>query len=1033
MRWPKWLSFVAGALFLRGFLLWRNELPHRSACSDAQHLAQGGNSTVGGCWSPALYDRAVFLVIDALRFDFVAPLDETSGACGGMHAYHCNRMPKVARALAGRPLQARLYRASADAPTVTMQRVKALATGTLPTFVDIGSSFGSGRVEEDSWLTQAAAVAGGEGALRLIGDDTWASLFPGVLGPAVQGPSPSAFSTFDTKDLDSGDEAVAQHLLPALRALDGGGRQQGAPWRALIAHAPGVDHVGHTHRPDHPLMASKLGAMDDLVDSVVSALDRAPGATLLVVLGDHGMSEDGNHGGATAEEEGTALLAMAFGRPLLRAAAGPPGGSAVPPPTTVSQLDIVPSLSLALGLPIPFNSLGRVFTDWDWGEGGGLRTTAFATLLAAWAQLRFLKAYSVSAGERHAALSPTVALAALEGRFAELLLRHKALEGSSAGAVSEGDWEQQISALGTLCNTIASACRAQWAQFSQPFILLGLLGLGLALGGALWSAGRGEQSESQPRFLATKDKGTQAAAPPSIQQRHLLALALPGIATLTCVGRVWALFTDTFITAEAPLLLALQALLVVPIGASLVQALLPGSPLGSRKVAAFIPLLLALVYCLLALASAGAPWGWVHSSFLSTHRGLVQASLALGAGAAPPVLLPVDALEATTREYWGASLSALLGLASLPLLLSPPALYAVVASFGVYGGGGHSLREVSTSYDHATPLHARYLGVHALTLASLLCVWLHWQGWGGGASHGDGGGRGGGLTPRSALDALLPPLRLALPRAVFLCTALALSFLCLRARLAPSRKATPRLFSALGRTFVASSALLPLSSLLLGPWSPPILALLYCQGLALVLLVLAGTGGRPPLCHLAALPHRAGLASSSPLSFLLLPGHHAIPLHATAMAVGLFTSHAWAATGHTAQFSALSYNAGFLGFDTFNFARSGLLLAANTYGVSHGCLGGALLLWPMCHALAYNGGVEDMGALARARALPGLVAVYALASVIGIATMCAISQRHMMVWAVFAPKLVFEVAGALALALGVAATEALLRASSQRF
>jgi hypothetical protein len=50
----------------------------------------------------------------------------------------------------------RLFRFVADAPTVTMQRLKGLTTGGLPTFIDIGSNFQSSAVQEDSWVSQLA-------------------------------------------------------------------------------------------------------------------------------------------------------------------------------------------------------------------------------------------------------------------------------------------------------------------------------------------------------------------------------------------------------------------------------------------------------------------------------------------------------------------------------------------------------------------------------------------------------------------------------------------------------------------------------------------------------------------------------------------------------------------------------------------------------------------------------------------------------------------------------------------------------------
>lgn len=46
----------------------------------------------------------------------------------------------------------------ADAPTTTTQRLKALATGGLPTFFDVGNSFSAGALTEDNLVDQLAGA-----------------------------------------------------------------------------------------------------------------------------------------------------------------------------------------------------------------------------------------------------------------------------------------------------------------------------------------------------------------------------------------------------------------------------------------------------------------------------------------------------------------------------------------------------------------------------------------------------------------------------------------------------------------------------------------------------------------------------------------------------------------------------------------------------------------------------------------------------------------------------------------------------------
>ena len=130
--------------------------------------------------------------------------------------------------------------------------------------------------------------------------------------------------------------------------------------------------------------------------------------TVVFVLGDHGMTEDGNHGGATPEETGAALLVWSrsgerlLGPDFLRSrqaagegtkkkkkkrerteaeqatgdaggGGGGNGGGVIG--RKVAQIDLVPTISLLLGTPIPFGSLGgvipEVFAGPYYGGGGG--------------------------------------------------------------------------------------------------------------------------------------------------------------------------------------------------------------------------------------------------------------------------------------------------------------------------------------------------------------------------------------------------------------------------------------------------------------------------------------------------------------------------------------------------------------------------------------------------------------------------------------------------------------------------------------
>ena len=122
-------------------------------------------------------------------------------------------------------------------------------------------------------------------------------------------------------------------------------------WDVMILHYLGLDHIGHIAGPSSPLVGPKLLEMDHVVNNIYKAMlkwDQAGKAPpLLVLCGDHGMSDAGSHGGASSAETSTPLVFMS---PLFEH-----GGGEGFSKKQVQQIDLVPTLSLLLGLPIPQN------------------------------------------------------------------------------------------------------------------------------------------------------------------------------------------------------------------------------------------------------------------------------------------------------------------------------------------------------------------------------------------------------------------------------------------------------------------------------------------------------------------------------------------------------------------------------------------------------------------------------------------------------------------------------------------------------
>ncbi|KAG5980924.1 hypothetical protein E4U55_003481 [Claviceps digitariae] len=352
-------------LFTSGFLLTRLVLEDTSSCTAPPIESKLAPLSIDkGCWHPKTFDRAVVIVIDALRYDFTVPQGQGQGQQAGsteehehehqhQHEFH-NAFPFMYDTAVKSPRNAVLRPFIADPPTTTLQRLKGLTTGTLPTFIDAGSNFAGSAIDEDNILMQLKNAGK---RIAHLGDDTWLSLFPGYFEPNIS----KAYDSFNVYDLHTVDNGVMDNIFPLMESKARG------QWHLLIGHCLGVDHAGHRYGPDHPAMNAKLRQMNDFIRRLTATIDDK---TLLVVMGDHGMDDRGDHGGESDDEIEAALWmyskAPIFGRTSPEHAV-PPANAKIRP---VNQIDLVPTLSLLLGIPIPYNNLGRPIEEAFAGANG---------------------------------------------------------------------------------------------------------------------------------------------------------------------------------------------------------------------------------------------------------------------------------------------------------------------------------------------------------------------------------------------------------------------------------------------------------------------------------------------------------------------------------------------------------------------------------------------------------------------------------------------------------------------------------------
>lgn len=218
--------------------------------------------------------------------------------------------------------------------------------------------------------------------------------------------------------------------------------------------------------------------------------------TLLLMMGDHGQTLGGDHGGGSPDETGSVLFAGALGRMAAAMAAAPPqaasgtdeaacAAAGLPPRAThqqqgqqqvaqgasasaaflhswwggncppvlchteIPQVDLTPTLSLLLGLPIPYGNIGKVPPQLWSVLGGGTSGSSSAALGDG------ASADSKCMGER--ALEGAGACAADGGGDAAWLRSYEAALEANADQVSLGS-------LGLRCTPLLPLDGSRWSM-----------------------------------------------------------------------------------------------------------------------------------------------------------------------------------------------------------------------------------------------------------------------------------------------------------------------------------------------------------------------------------------------------------------------------------------------------------------------------------------------------------------------------------------------------------------------------------------
>uniref|UniRef100_A0A182RE55 GPI ethanolamine phosphate transferase 2 C-terminal domain-containing protein n=1 Tax=Anopheles funestus TaxID=62324 RepID=A0A182RE55_ANOFN len=289
--------------------------PSTKASFDELPQSIGNGSFNGTDYKPRI-SRAILMVIDALRMDFVLQEENFQ---------FLNHLLGDGNAC--------LYRLQVHPPTVTMPRIKAMTSGAIPSFLDVILNLGSPEMKLDTFLYQMKQR---QQKTVFYGDNTWTNMFPDIFYRRGENTD-----SLYVNDFYKGDRNITKLLNMELQMYD---------WKLMILHYLGLDHIGHVEGPYSDKVPGKLQEMDKVIKTIHQTMDKWKQKyytkPLLIITGDHGMRDSGGHGGSTQPETIVPLVIVS--------------DQCAKSEDTFLQIDLAPTMSILMGVAIPYASIGSM-------------------------------------------------------------------------------------------------------------------------------------------------------------------------------------------------------------------------------------------------------------------------------------------------------------------------------------------------------------------------------------------------------------------------------------------------------------------------------------------------------------------------------------------------------------------------------------------------------------------------------------------------------------------------------------------------
>ena len=170
-------------------------------------------------------------------------------------------------------------------------------------------------------------------------------------------------------------------------------------YRLIIIHLIGVDHAAHNYGSNgYNEVQRKLNDTEIIIKNTIEKMDND---TVLLIFGDHGMTDGGTHGGSSDKEIRSALLSYSKRGFPLKALSKDLGKHSlfVEDVNPINkQIDIAAIISDLLNLPLPFSNMGVLH---PWFHQSTNLSSLYQRMLAHLDQLQtYVHAYCGENGEQ---------------------------------------------------------------------------------------------------------------------------------------------------------------------------------------------------------------------------------------------------------------------------------------------------------------------------------------------------------------------------------------------------------------------------------------------------------------------------------------------------------------------------------------------------------------------------------------------------------------------------------------------------------